>query len=140
MFPDQPQAPVPTDAPVKKGAGVWAAPKLDADIKELGVSWAYAWLPAPESAFTDMSLSPPAGVQLVPLVTTETNKAGNFTSLKGKGYQVVLGFNEPETRVASISPADAAAAWPIFVPTSLRVGSPAPAKPSSPQETGCMIS
>lgn len=126
VFTDHPQTPAPTGAPVKKGAAVWAAPKLDADVEELGVSWAYAWSPSPEKAFTDMSLSPPAGVQLVPLVTTEMNTPETFASLKGKGYQAVLGFNEPDAGVASISPAEAAAAWPNFVASGLRVGSPAP--------------
>ena len=111
---------------MKKGAGVWAAPKLDADVKELGVSWAYAWSPTPGKAFTDMSLTPPAGVQLVPLVTTDMNTPETFASLKGKGYQAVLGFNEPDAGVGPISPADAAKAWPNFVATGLRVGSPAP--------------
>ncbi|KAL8794719.1 MAG: hypothetical protein Q9195_002673 [Heterodermia aff. obscurata] len=124
VFTDHP--PAPTSAPVKKGAGVWAAPKLDANIEELGVSWAYAWSPAPGKAFTDLSLSPPAGVQLVPLVTTEMNTPETFASLRGKGYQAVLGFNEPDAGVASISPADAAKAWSDFVATGLRVGSPAP--------------
>ena len=127
VFTDHPQTPAPTSAPVKKGAGVWAAPKLDANVKELGVSWAFAGSPAPEKAFTDMSLSPPSGVQLVPLVTTDMNTPETFTSLKGKGYQAVLGFNEPDAGTALFSPADAAEAWPSFVATGLRVGSPAPA-------------
>ena len=126
VFTDHPQIAAPTGAPVKKGAAVWAAPKLDANVKELGVSWAYALSPTPEKVFTDISLSPPAGVQLVPLVTVDMNTPETFASLKGKGYQAVLGFNEPDAGVASISPADAAKAWPSFVGTGLRVGSPAP--------------
>ena len=122
------KAAVETRSSVKKGAGIWASNKLDSAVKDLGVSWAYGWSPTPETAFTIMGLTPPDNVELVPLIYTGENTRENFASVKSKGYKEILGFNEPDAGVNSISVSDAVKAWPDFVATGLRVGSPAPAE------------
>lgn len=103
-----------------KGAGVWWSTGLDAAVAQLGVRWVYAWSPFPESHFQKV----PAGVELVPMIATmQENTPKSLASVVSKGYKHLLGFNEPEL-FGPISVADAVAAWPKFVKTGLRVGSP----------------
>lgn len=109
----------------KKGAGLWSAVKIDTAVKEIGASWAYCWYFDPETAFTNISLTIPPDVELVPLVSTGLNTAANFATIKAKGYKTILGWNEPD--LSPVTATEAANAWPEFVATGLRVGSPAPA-------------
>lgn len=76
-----------------------------------------------------MGLSPPAGVELVPMVIKGQNTPETFATIKAKGYREILGVNEPDGGSISgaIGASDAAKAWPDFVATGLRIGSPAPA-------------
>ena len=60
---------------------MWPSPKVDIGVKEIGASWAYSWRVDPEQAFSKMMLSPPVGVELVPLVTKGQHTDGNFASI-----------------------------------------------------------
>jgi hypothetical protein len=93
------------------------------DLVTLGTTWYYNW-----------DLTPPCSTpQFVPMVwghtgteQTQAGIAGEIAGLVTQGYDVVLGFNEPDnTSQSNISEAAAIALWPAFNNPSVLVGSPA---------------
>ena len=67
----------------------------------------------------------------MPLVGTADNNVATFTAIKSNpAFSHILGFNEPDGSVNSLSAQAAASSWPNFIATGKRVGSPAPAHTS----------
>jgi hypothetical protein len=93
------------------------------DLITLGTTWYYNW-----------ELTPPCTTpQFVPMVwghtgaeQTQAGITSEVASVVRGGYNVVLGFNEPDNSSQSnITEAMAIALWPAFNNPSVRVGSPA---------------
>jgi hypothetical protein len=100
----------------KKGLGSGMVNK----VEESGLSWYYHWSTDPVSGANPK-------IQFVPMLW------GNWghdwlTNPENKKYKTILGFNEPDFADQSNVSVDAAiGAWPDFMNSGLRVGSPATA-------------
>jgi|GEM_PF-516972 len=100
----------------KKGMGSGMIDKVQVS----GLSWYYHWATDPiEGADPKM--------QFVPMIWGEGDYGPNWLkNPDNKKYKTVLGFNEPDFKDQSnISVNKAIEAWPSFMDSGLRVGSPA---------------
>jgi hypothetical protein len=104
-----------------------------ADLMRLGVTWFYNWELSPSNCATS---------QFVPMIWGHTGSeqtaagvASEISGLKGAGYRIVLGFNEPDNSSQSnLSVTTAISLWPSFTSdATIRVGSPATQANSSGQ-------
>lgn len=100
----------------KKGMGSGMIDK----VQESGLSWYYHWATDPiEGADSKM--------QFVPMIWGEGEYGLNWLKdPDNKKYKTVLGFNEPDFKDQSNMSVDKVIeAWPSFMDSGLRVGSPA---------------
>jgi hypothetical protein len=107
----------------KKGVGTWYFDANNAGPHEdINASWFYNWN-------TEYWVTVPAACEFVPMIWGKDNvTATEFQNAIDNGNGTLLGFNEPDvTSQSSMTPQQALAAWPQFIATGLRLGSPAPA-------------
>jgi hypothetical protein len=106
----------------KKGVGAWYFPHVDRAIAEINVSWFYTWEPH------TMRITPPNGVEFVPMIWDETFVEPTHLELAKKSGSVLLGFNEPDRfDQANMTVQQALDLWPQLMATGMRLGSPATA-------------
>lgn len=100
----------------KKGIGSGIIDK----VQESGLSWYYHWA-------TDPIAGADPKLQFVPMIWGEGDYVPNWLkNPDNKKYKTVLGFNEPDFKDQSnISVDKAIQAWPSFMDSGLRAGSPA---------------
>jgi len=104
----------------KKGIG-WSTLYRTEDMD---LSWYYQWSTDP-SAGTDKNL------EFVPMIWGNWGSTWLNNTAETSKHRAVLGFNEPDFATQSnVLVADAIAAWPEFVNTGLRLGSPVTAIPA----------
>jgi hypothetical protein len=111
-------APAPASKSFKRGIAYDVATTADLNALVPGVSWWYNWSPRPK-------LTPPGGTDFVPMLWNFSfNDAEIETLLKANPqYKYLLVLNEPNLGgQATMSPADAAAAWPRLEALATKTG------------------
>lgn len=108
----------PTVQPSGPYKGVANSPA--AEIAELGATWCYNWGTTPQA-------SDCADPLFVPMIWGSGSVAAALQSIANAGYEVVLGFNEPnKSDQANMTVDQAIALWPgLTADPNIRVGSPA---------------
>jgi len=112
-----------------KGMGYGCKTQAEADAMEtLNLDWFYTWNQVP-------NLGTPAVGEFVPMLYSDNptrlaNLTRDLATLKPEATHL-LGFNEPDLAgQATMTVAEARAAWPEMQKTGLRLGSPATISPS----------
>ncbi|HKP58612.1 MAG TPA: glycosyl hydrolase [Polyangiales bacterium] len=101
----------------------------------LNVAWYYNWMQSESEPCSDAK-----GGKFVPMIWGHTGDEQNaaaiqrsITSFVGKGYDFVLGFNEPDNSSQSNIPvAKAIELWPAFDNPAIQIGSPGTAANANP--------
>jgi hypothetical protein len=103
----------------KKGAALWATPRISSALTDSGVSWFYNW------SQTAGGVSAP-GVEFVPMMWGSASVTAANLATARAGGKVLLGFNEPDMASQSNLTVEAALSlWPQLQGTGMRLGSPA---------------
>ncbi len=108
----------------KKGVGIVAGEdgKWQQVIKQLNAHWFYSW-------GSNKPSNVPADVDFIPMIWgysgDQAGIAKTGAAAKDAGIPELLGFNEPDQHDQSnLTVEKALAAWPEFIKTGLRLGSP----------------
>lgn len=99
------------------------------EVENLNASWYYNWGTAPTSGVN-------TSLEYVPMIWGAGNEASKLNSIKNSGFDVILGYNEPERKDESNVFIDKAVSNAVYFANSdMRVGSPAVEHLSSILET-----
>ncbi|VGO15461.1 hypothetical protein PDESU_04044 [Pontiella desulfatans] len=110
------------EKPGKKGIGLELKSNPDWRKKLLGAKadWFYTWGATPPEPVV-------SSVEFVPMIWGQWSCNPEILKVLGeKGFDTVLGFNEPDQyNQAKLSVEDALRLWPILMESGIRLGSPA---------------